>query len=515
MKLFSALLISSTSAACPGTSPDIAITGGNGSWVPKRNRDGIIIEGNFVIECENGAATPAVAKCRSGKKWVTKGYEPAHCFEYPDMPDFLESEEMMGEDTAIRCQIAGERGSGGRTAEPRPAGKAMKEAYQTLYVESLKYLEGYARALTESDGICRNSDNTMTQTNTHTYGGPEYMCIMDRRDMRVLVKHIYFILYHPIKARRCFHGREDVGWMYGVDGSLADTPVAKWMKEAGRKSLSEFYKDEGQVPNAEVRKYGEIYAENFSKQVTGNDMQVPDAFPFDITANALPNLWSSAGWVPMYAWDSDRNKKNFIKTRGSYGYAEVLGHWGLIRIDSINRVPVGAEIGMVNQGIDTFYPFHNHAIPEIYYTIRKPKCLNEFNNFAIRENNPLLKTLSETDHMREVQFDGSHEDADHFWVPTSPKVDDLIYFHENTIHAFEINGEDCHDEPEEKAIVTVWARSMAHDRRNDYGTTLLCESDAEPETPAMKDDLWRCDLTKTKWRRSARSVHNPFEFNHH
>merc|ERR1712110_686029 len=186
-----------------------------------------------------------------------------------------------------------------------------------------------------------------------------------------------------------------------------------------------------------------------------------------------------------------------------------------VLFESINRVPVGAEIGMVNQGIDTFYPFHNHAIPEIYYTIRKPKCLNEFNNFAIRENNPLLKTLSETDHMREVQFDGSHEDADHFWVPTSPKVDDLIYFHENTIHAFEINGEDCHDEPEEKAIVTVWARSMAHDRRNDYGTTLLCESDAEPETPAMKDDLWRCDLTKTKWRRSARSVHNPFEFNHH
>ena len=42
--------------------------------------------------------------------------------------------------------------------------------------------------------------------------------------------------------------------------------------------------------------------------------------------------------------------------------------------------------------------------------------------------------------MREVEFDGSDLRADEFWVPTSPKVDDLIYFHENTIHAFDIEG---------------------------------------------------------------------------
>ena len=83
--------------------------------------------------------------------------------------------------------------------------------------------------------------------------------------------------------------------------------------------------------------------------ITGDDVVTPDAFPFDITANALPNLWSAAGWVPMYAADSERNKKNFIKTRGSYAYAEILGHWGLIRIDEINGIKVGAEIGMVNQ----------------------------------------------------------------------------------------------------------------------------------------------------------------------
>ena len=98
-----------------------------------------------------------------------------------------------------------------------------------------------------------------------------------------------------------------------------------------------------------VREYGSIFAKYFSDMVTGDDVTAPDAFPFDITANALPHLWSSAGWVPMYAWDSERNKKNFLKTRGMYAYAEVLGHWGLIRIDEINGEKVGAEIGMVNQ----------------------------------------------------------------------------------------------------------------------------------------------------------------------
>ena len=368
------------------------------------------------------------------------------------------------------------------------------------FSEALTYIEGYARGLTESDGICRNSDTTMTQTNTHDFGGPEYMCIMDRRDMQLLVKHIYFVLYHPNKAVKCFHGREDVNWMFGPGGSLeANSPVAQYMTQQGRVSLQDFYKDEGQVPNGDVRAFGALYAEHFSEMVTGSDMKVPAAFPFDITANALPNLWASAGWVPMYAWDSERNKKNFIKTRGSYAYAEVMGHWGLLRVDTINGDKVGAEIGMVNQGIDTFYPFHNHAIPEIYYTIRMPACAEEFNNFAIRENNPLLATVSETEEMREVEFDGSDEKTEAFWVSTSPKVDDLIYFHSNTIHAFDIKGENCHDDPVEKAIVTVWARSMAHDKRNDYGTTLLCESSATPETPALKDDVWRCDLTKTKW----------------
>ena len=42
-------------------------------------------------------------------------------------------------------------------------------------------------------------------------------------------------------------------------------------------------------------------------------------------------------------------------------------------------------------------------------------------------------------HTREVKFDGSDFRADEFWVSTSPKSDDLIYRHENSINTFDID----------------------------------------------------------------------------
>lgn len=42
----------------------------------------------------------------------------------------------------------------------------------------------------------------------------------------------------------------------------------------------------------------------------------------------------------------------------------------------------------------------------------------------------------------------------------------LVYFHRNTIHAFGVDGS-CEANPEAKALVTIWARSTAHDRNND------------------------------------------------
>jgi len=40
---------------------------------------------------------------------------------------------------------------------------------------------------------------------------------------------------------------------------------------------------------------------------------------------------------------------------------------------------------------------------------------------------------------------------------------------------------DCESLPKESALVTVWARSDAHERANDYGATKLCECADEPK----------------------------------
>lgn len=395
-----------------------------------------------------------------------------------DIPDFLDPADINN--AQFKC-----------LTEPAAYSAADQKQVDLLWQESLRYLTAYAKALTnDADNSCINSDHTIYET----AGGLKRMCIMDRRDMKNMVKNIYQVVNNPDTAKRCFSAREDVNWIYSPGGELEQrSSVAKWLKRA---TFQDFF--DNNVTNTEVREHGRGFTRNFDKMVTGPDIKMPPSFPYDISANSLPNLWAAVGWYPMYAEDSERNKRNFINIRGGYAYAEVFGHWGLLRVDEINGEKVGAEIGMVVQSVDTFYPYHNHAISEIYYTMREPACVNQFMNFAIREDNELIETVSENDQQRVIAFDTGSVNEHKMWSATSPTQDPLIYFHQNTIHAFDIDGS-CEATPEEKAMVTVWARSNAHDKRNDYGTTLLCESQSRPNTPAMRGEVIECDLTKTKW----------------
>jgi hypothetical protein len=395
-----------------------------------------------------------------------------------DIPDFLDPDDIT--DAEFKC-----------LTEPASYSDADQKYVDILWQETIRYLDAYAKALTnDAQSGCVNSDLAIYET------APEAkrMCIMDRRDMKIMVKNIYQVINNQDKAKSCFSAREDVDWIYSPGGELEkQSPVARWLK---RDTFEQFF--DKKVSNAEVKAYGLKFTQNFHKMVTGPDIKMPPSFPYDVSANSLPNLWAAVGWYPMYAEDSERNKRNFLNIRGGYAYAEVFGHWGLLRIDEINGEKVGAEVGMVTQSVDTFYPYHNHAISEIYYTMRQPACANQFHNFAIREDNDLIKTVSEDDKQRVVSFDSGMANEHKMWSATAPGNDALVYFHQNTIHAFDIEG-DCEAKPEEKAMVTVWARSNAHDKRNDYGTTLLCESQANPNTPANRGEVIECDLTKVKW----------------
>lgn len=90
----------------------------------------------------------------------------------------------------------------------------------------------------------------------------------------------------------------------------------------------------------------------------------------DISINGLPEFWSSEGWSPMYFKQKDTVNERF---RGGYAYAEVMGPFGMLRINQIDGQTVGSEIGMEVQLGHTFYPFHYHNSPEIYISITPEK----------------------------------------------------------------------------------------------------------------------------------------------
>jgi hypothetical protein len=424
-----------------------------------------IITGKFMMAC----LTPALLLCTNVNAQELK---PS------DFPDYIDVEELKN--PKITC-FEGEQ----------KIKKEDQEYIDILWDEALQYLNAYAVALTTStsDG-CHQSDQAIWET----AGGVKKMCIMDQRDMQIMVKHIWQVVHNPDEAKKCFSARMDVDFIYNTGGELQEkSPVAQHFK---RETFDTFYKTKVEDPR--VKALGENLTKNFYKMVTGDEIKLPANFPYDVSARALPNLWAAAGWFPMYAPDSPRNNKNHYTCRGSYAYAEIFGHWGLLRIDEINGEKVGAEIGMTVQAVDSEYPYHNHGSSEIYYAMREPACLDQFRSFTMREGSPRIEVISEDDTKRVIEFETAVHEEYKDWATTAYNHQSLQYFHQNTIHGFELDG-DCEANPEERALVAVWARSNAHDTRNDYGTTLMCECADDLGTPPVRGKRVRCDLTKWKW----------------
>lgn len=413
-------------------------------------------------------------------------------FDLPELPPFLVPDDILN--ARVQCVSAQEKYT------------QQEQVYvDALWDETLRYLKGTAVALTTpGKSLCINSDEAVYET----ADGVEKMCITQRADVRNMVKNIYQVLYNSDKAKKCFSPRkgetaEGDANIYAPTGSLYEnSPVAQWLQ---RPTLQEFYRTK--VDDPEVQQYGLIFSDNFSEMVTGEEIVMPAAFPYDISANSLANLWACAGWNPMYGENDKegRNKHNENAIRGGYAYAEVFGPWGLLRIRSINDKLVGVELGMVAQADGTFYSFHNHATSEFYYTMRRPACRDQIQSFAITQENPSVETVWQGEKGRVVRFDSSGMQ----WVVGSETENDLVYFFQNTIHAFDVNGV-CEASPEDKAFVTVWARTDAANpyddsssaesyNDNDYGETRLCTDLENPDNPPVRGGQVQCELTQIKW----------------
>ena len=127
--------------------------------------------GEWQITCDSKTAIPSELKIncvsrKNGSVWIQKS--ALHCYQPPAMPDFLEAEEIMDFETKFLCMNPNKKNKNEKRYQNWSANGRHAHV---LYKEALKYLEGYAIALTTNDGHCRNSDETMTQTNTHNYEG--------------------------------------------------------------------------------------------------------------------------------------------------------------------------------------------------------------------------------------------------------------------------------------------------------------------------------------------------------
>ena len=364
------------------------------------------------------------------------------------------------------------------------------EMHDVVWREAMVYLKNLAVAMSTTDRFCRNSDIATYETGRAKNNRSRTMCLMDRQDTRDMVNEIYAILENQDAAKKCFSLNASDTDVYSPGGQLVSQSRPAQYQD--RSSLKDFFEA---LDIDDVQQHGLGLANHFSEILTGSDIMSPKAFPSDVSARALPNLWASVGWIPMYAKKEGRFKTNQPSARGGFVYAEVLGTTGLLRIKEINGNPVKAEIGMTAQKLDSFYTFHTHDATEIYYSIKKPSCASEVQVFAMREGNPLIKTIKQEKNYRIIEFDAnSPAIKDHFWLSSSPLENDLTYYHENTIHALKVSDE-CSKTPKKSGAVAVWARPSSFDSRNpNYADTNICESAKREGAPADAEEIVRCRM---------------------
>ena len=340
-----------------------------------------------------------------------------------------------------------------------------------MWQETLKYIEGYVRALTtSSDDWCKYSAVALVSSHGPQNGTPHYQCVMDYQDMQEVVRHLWSVLLQPDKAKRCFSLKQ-------ADTSRFDPSIAlKKSSSLGnvlpRSTLQAFYDN---IQGLSFARYGQRFAKSFDRMVTGEQMKTPIGYPFDVSANALTNLWAHVGWVPMYAFEDKRsNKIGMSRIRGGYAYAEVVGPHGLLNIATVNGEPFSVELGMTVQMAGTLYPEHYHNVPEQYFTLSESKCMNNVQNLMVSPHTPLCLLEKHKGADSLVCRPSNHWNYEHMWTGSQPDKDALLYIPRNHLHAFAV-GDLCQIDPDQTAHVSVWARSNVRNPHND-GTTRVCDA---------------------------------------
>ena len=345
-----------------------------------------------------------------------------------------------------------------------------------LWDQTLSYLAGFHGTLMQPAG-CLDSASSIIETSEPAASE----CIARYRDVELAVKHLDWILDNPDAAKTCFDPQKTYETMALYTPSPAIQAASAASAWLDRPLLGDFYAAKGGAIGAAGQELARDFAAILAQSV------MPSGAGRDVTYNALPDLWSSVGWLPFYADNAAALNPRF---RGGYAYAEVMGPWGMLRIAEIGGEPVGLELGMTIQLGDTFYPYHYHHPQEIYITL-SPTAQEEQNQFMVMHwDNPELEQ-ERHDSQWAVSVSNPGRAMDQWFRQQSPGGNWLSYFERNAIHSFHV-GKGTDDAP--GGLVTIWARTTARDNNQ---TTRICELLSEPasaERPATPSSSYRCLL---------------------
>ncbi|MEM6960261.1 MAG: dimethylsulfonioproprionate lyase family protein, partial [Myxococcota bacterium] len=224
--------------------------------------------------------------------------------------------------------------------------------------------------------------------------------------------------------------------------------AARWIN---RNSYAEAF-DTANSIHQELREFGASFP-----SILGL-IRTPSGWTHPVDPTALPDLWSAAGWIPFYI---DREEAGTEAFRSGYAYAEVMGPWGMLRVDEIAGEPFQGEIGMTVQRAGTFYPPHFHHAPETYMPLEISDCVTP---------NTFLLTPAE------FGAPGEPMTSPPVYRPMTATTSPLIYIARRYRHGF--RTKEC-------ALVTVWARTVVRDGR--IQETSLCRS-PDPLIPYLDSE---------------------------
>ncbi|MCG8417819.1 MAG: dimethylsulfonioproprionate lyase family protein [Proteobacteria bacterium] len=318
------------------------------------------------------------------------------------------------------------------------------EMVDQIYEEVVQYLDAYQAALASGMNGCATATATIHSESED--GGKITECIGNYDDVAKMIEHVKVVVENRDAAKKCFDPTmstvDEAFRGFTPSAAMRDiSAVATWLD----RPLYETTYTSQEPLQVFLREFAADFLAIAQNAISST------RWKRDVTINGLPHLWASAGWIPFYI---DHESAGSDRFRGGYAYAEIMGPWGMLKIDQIDGEDFQGEIGLTNQRAGTFYPSHFHFPQEVYITLTPPSCPDQYQYMLIDERAALVDQASWSP----------------YFISMDPRQEWLFYIEANNLHSFVAT--DCNGTASKTGLVTAWARTVVRDGQSQ--TTNIC-----------------------------------------